>query len=79
MSIKRPALADIENEFKFTTSRSGGPGGQSVNKVNTKVTLRWDVRSSVSIDDDQRFKIMKHLATVINNEGEIVLMAQTNR
>ena len=79
MNIKRPRLEDIENELKFTTSRSGGPGGQSVNKVNTKVTLRWDVRNSLSIDDDQRFKIMTDLAKVINNDGEVVMTAQANR
>lgn len=79
MNIKRPRLEDIENELKFTTSRSGGPGGQSVNKVNTKVTLRWDVKKSLSIDDDQRSKIMTDLAKVISNNGEVILMAQTSR
>ena len=79
MIFKKPLLEEVEKEFKFTTSRSGGPGGQSVNKVNTKVTLRWDVKNSLSIDDDQRFKIMTHLDKVINNDGEVVITAQTNR
>ena len=79
MAAKAPEIEEIENELKFTTSRSGGPGGQSVNKVNTKVTLRWDVRNSTSIDDEQRFQITEKLAIVINNEGEVVLTAQTNR
>ena len=79
MHSKKPELIDIENEFKFSTSRSGGPGGQSVNKVNTKVTLRWDVKNSISIDDEQRLKIMKYLAKVINIDGEVVMTAQTNR
>ena len=68
MIFKKPLLEEVEKEFKFTTSRSSGPGGQSVNKVNTKVTLRWDVRNSLSIDNDQRSKIMTDLAKVINNE-----------
>ena len=67
MAAKAPEIEEIENELKFTTSRSGGPGGQSVNKVNTKVTLRWDVRNSTSIDDEQRFQITEKLAIVINN------------
>jgi ribosome-associated protein len=79
MTLKAPALIDIENEFKFTTSRSSGPGGQSVNKVNTKVTLRWDVKNSISIDDEQRLRITEKLAKLINSEGEIVLNAQTHR
>lgn len=79
MQLNKPALKNIENEFKFSTSRSGGPGGQSVNKVNTKVTLRWDVKNSISIDDEQRLKIMKYLTKVINIDGEVVMTAQTNR
>ena len=79
MLSNRPALKEIEQELKFTTSRSSGPGGQSVNKVNTKVTLRWDVKGSEAIDDDQRSKIMKELTKLINNDGEVVLAAQTNR
>ena len=79
MLIKKPELEEIETELKFTTSRSGGPGGQSVNKVNTKVTLRWDVGNSTAIDDEQRSKIMTTLAKVINKEGEVVITAQTNR
>jgi ribosome-associated protein len=79
MLIKKPGLEEIETELKFTTSRSGGPGGQSVNKVNSKVTLRWDVGNSTAIDDEQRTKIMTTLAKVINNDGEVVITAQTNR
>ena len=79
MAAKAPEIEEIENELKFTASRSGGPGGQSVNKVNTKVTLRWDVKNSISIDDEQRLRITEKLAIVINNEGEVVLTAQTNR
>ena len=79
MILKKPLFEEVEKELKFTTSRSGGPGGQSVNKVNTKVTLRWDVKNSLSIDDDQRIKIMRHLDKVINSDGEVVMSAQSNR
>jgi ribosome-associated protein len=66
-------------ELVFTTSRSGGPGGQHVNKVNTKVTLRWDVKKSALIDEDQRALILNKLAKVINSEGELVLSARSSR
>lgn len=66
-------------ELLFTTSRSGGPGGQHVNKVNTKITLRWDVRNSAQIDEDQRSLIMSKLSNVINKEGELVIYAQSSR
>jgi len=67
------------NEFRFTTSRGGGPGGQHVNKVNTKVTLHWSVRLSSSIDEGQRVKILEKLSKIINTEGEVVLSAHSSR
>jgi len=75
----KPSINDLLKECKFTASRSGGPGGQHVNKVNTKVTLRWSVMSSISINDDQRTRIMLKLAKVINSEGEVVLSAESSR
>lgn len=74
-----PNIEDIKAELQFTTSRSGGPGGQGVNKVNTKVTLRWAVHNSHAINQVQRERIRKNLDKVINNDGEVVLMAQANR
>ena len=79
MTAYKPSFNDLVKEFQFTTSRSSGPGGQSVNKVNTKVTLRWDVMNSTAIDEDQRSKIVVKLAKVLNNEGEVVLSAQSSR
>jgi len=79
MSIAKPLLNELEVEFKFTSSRSGGPGGQSVNKVNTKVTLRWDVRNSKIINNDQRAVIFNKLSNIINLEGEVVISADDSR
>jgi ribosome-associated protein len=79
MALKKPLIDDLLTELQFTTSRSGGPGGQHVNKVNTKVTLRWDVRKSTVIDDDQRLLILGKLAKVVNSVGEVVLSADSSR
>ena len=79
MAVGLPNIDEIRNELKFTTSRSSGPGGQSVNKLNTKVTLRWDVKNSKTLDDDQCSMLMSKLAKVINNEGELVLTAQESK
>ena len=70
---------DVTNELVFTTSRSGGPGGQNVNKVNSKVTLRFDVANSPSLSDQKKERIMEKLSNRITNEGELILSAQHMR
>ncbi len=79
MTVKKPSIDDLKKEFQFTTSRSGGPGGQHVNKVNTKVTLRWSVKNSQTVDDEQRTIIITKLTKVINSEGEVVISAEGSR
>ncbi len=64
-------IPDHELEFQF--SRSSGPGGQNVNKVNSRVTLRWQVYESKSINDDVRARFVKKFANIINDEGEVVI------
>ncbi len=66
-------------EFTFTFVRSSGPGGQNVNKVNTKARLRWPVVTSRSLIDDvkQRF-LIKHRRR-INVHGELVISSQRFR
>ena len=66
-------------ELVFTTSPSSGPGGQNVNKVNTKVTLKWDVLNSKSITDEQRALIREKLKSYFTKEGVMILMAQDKR
>lgn len=68
-----------EGELKFTFSRSQGPGGQNVNKVNSKATLHWSFVSSNAIPDDLRERLTAKLATKLTNEGEIVLQSQRFR
>lgn len=79
MALECPNIIHLIPEFRFTTSRSGGPGGQHVNKVNTKVTLRWDVMKAASISEEQRHLILIKLKKLINNDGEIVLSAHSSR
>ncbi len=75
----KPQLADILPEIKFTASRSGGPGGQHVNKVNTRVTLRWPVYNSTVLSDEQKAIIAAKLSGYLNNEGELLLTARESR
>jgi len=58
-------------ELKFTFSRAGGPGGQHVNKVSTRVSLLFDVNASPSLTDRQKSLINKRLAARINRDGQL--------
>lgn len=77
--IARPDIASLTPELVFTTSRSSGPGGQNVNKVNSKVTLRFDVIHSAVLTDEQRATILERLAKYITKEGELVLQGNEER
>lgn len=68
-----------EDELSFKFSRSGGPGGQNVNKVNTRVTLLFDVASCESFSDVQKKRILKRLATRANKNGVIRVVSQRYR
>lgn len=66
-------------EFEITFVRSGGPGGQNVNKVNSKAVLRWAARSSPSLPDDVRQRFLQRYAARLTNEGELLLTSQRYR
>jgi ribosome-associated protein len=70
---------DFSNELHFSASRSSGPGGQNVNKVNTKVELRFHVASSAILSEEEKSLILEKLAKKINSEGELILVSQTER
>jgi len=68
-----------EHELEFTFARSSGPGGQNVNKTETKATLRWAVASSSSLPADVRARFLRAFATRITTQGELVLSSQRHR
>ena len=68
-----------EEEVELIFSRSSGSGGQNVNKVSSKVTLRWNVEKSKTLDTVQKKLIWRRLANKIDQEGNIVLYSQTRR
>ena len=70
---------DFSQECIFTASRSSGPGGQNVNKVNTRVELRFDVLQSTLLSTEEKETILAKLASKINTQGELILASQSER
>ena len=66
-------------EFEFSFARSGGPGGQNVNKVNSKAILRWHVVESPSLPEDVRAMFLTKYANRITAEGDLIIMSQKHR
>ena len=67
------------SELRYQFSRSGGPGGQHVNRTETQVELTFDVQGSASLDDSQRARVLGKLASVIDSRGVLHLSCQTTR
>ena len=66
-------------ELQFHFSRSGGPGGQHVNRTATQVELTFDVQRSASLDESQRARLLNKLKSAIDSRGLLHLTCQTTR
>jgi ribosome-associated protein len=68
-----------ETEFSWSFARSGGPGGQNVNKVASKAELRWPVTASPSLPDEVKARLCTQQRRRITTTGELVLSSQRYR
>jgi ribosome-associated protein len=68
-----------DDELRFTFVRSSGPGGQNVNKLNTKAVLRWSVRGSRGLPEEVRARLLERFAPRITGDGEVILTSQRFR
>jgi ribosome-associated protein len=66
-------------ELVFTATRSSGPGGQNVNKVNTKVQIRFNVLKSSALSDREKDKILTNLKKRITADGDLIITSQSER
>jgi ribosome-associated protein len=72
-------MPDISTEIKYKTARSGGKGGQNVNKVETMVEGYWHIDGSGLFTSDEKSRIHEKLANKINSEGYLLVKSQTAR
>ena len=74
-----PGIAILLDELRFTATTAGGPGGQHVNKVSTKVTLLFDLDASPSLTETQKARLRTALAGRIGKDGVLRVVSQSTR
>ena len=75
----RRGLAIPAGELRESASRAGGPGGQHVNKVSTRVTLRWNALESAVLTPTQLGRLRRRLRTRLTRNGELIVHARQHR
>jgi ribosome-associated protein len=77
--IVTPRLTIPAGELGIAFARSGGPGGQNVNKVASKVDLRWNPTTSAALTEDDRSWLLSRLANRLTNDGELIVTSTLTR
>ncbi len=67
------------NELEVAASRSGGPGGQHVNKSSTRISLRWNVQNSSALTEEQKVRVLEKLHNKLTTEGDLIIHSSESR
>lgn len=68
-----------DHELEITTSRSGGPGGQHVNKSDTRVSVRWNIKKTSVLSDKQKERVLEKLKTQVTSDGDVIISNSASR
>jgi ribosome-associated protein len=79
MLIVTPTVQIPLSEFEFTYTRSSGPGGQNVNKVNSKAALRWKIATSPTLPEAVRQRFLERYGSRVTSEGDLIITSQRYR
>ncbi len=77
--IVRDDVVIPEAELEITASTAGGPGGQHVNKTASRITIRWNVKNSAALTDEQKQRVMDNLASRLTTEGDFMVHNSESR
>jgi len=66
-------------EIEVTASRAGGPGGQHVNKSDTRITVRWNARNTGALNENQKERVLKNLQSRLTSDGDLIIHDSSSR
>ncbi|OGB97282.1 hypothetical protein A3F06_00960 [candidate division TM6 bacterium RIFCSPHIGHO2_12_FULL_36_22] len=78
LSIKNDIIIP-EHELEITTSRSGGAGGQHVNKTDTRITVRWNVKNTTALDETLKQRLLHNLQSQLTGDGDLIVHNSESR
>jgi ribosome-associated protein len=78
VSIKNGIIIPID-ELEITISRSSGPGGQHVNKAGTRVTIRWNVKKTRALQEEQKERVLQNLSSRLTENGDLIIHNSRSR
>lgn len=68
-----------ESELEITASRAGGPGGQHVNKTDTRITVRWNVINTIALNEEQKGLVLINLQARLTGDGDLIIHNSESR